>query len=190
MAEATTSGAGEILALKRWSDPIVYNAVDGHPITFEVARLKFHEKGGLERAVALLRHRLVTAKDRPALEQIEIAADMLGEIPAEKLRHWFGYVRNVEGITVDGKPVDGPGLFDEADQHLVMFVLMTLERLARLTPPEGKGFGSRSTSSSAEQAPESSSSGATPTEDAVGTEPSTATETLPEEQSSLQPVEA
>lgn len=79
----------------------------------------------------------------------EVEAEVAELIPPTLIRQAFReYVRNVEGVEVDGAPAtSGEALLEVADDKIVMDVLGAVRRLSELTVREGKASASPSMSS-------------------------------------------
>lgn len=79
----------------------------------------------------------------------EVRAEWASAIPAELLREVFGkYVRNVEGLELDGAAAtSGLDLLEVADDEVVAAVVGRLRALSELSAREGKASASPSTSS-------------------------------------------
>lgn len=171
---------GSVLDLKRWV-PIKYTVGEGVEISMEMKRLRRHEARPLQKILT----KVFVKLDEVQNSNLSAAAqsDMLNEIyelmPEDDLKRWFGEcVRNVEGFRIDSVAIEtGEGLFQEADDQLVLFTLMNLFRLSKLSAVQGNASASASTSSPQAEAA-LSSSGATSTESVAGPTPSTATPLL------------
>jgi len=177
-----TSTSHSILDLKRWIQ-ITYEVgqIEGEgaaEISMEMKRLRRHEARPLQKLLTKIFGKLDEARnsDLSATAQAEMLAEVYDLMPEDELRKWFGEcVRNVAGFRIDGVAIEtGEGLFQEADDALVLFALMNLFRLSKLSAVQGNASASASTSLlQAEAVP--SSSGAISIESEAGPTPSTAT---------------
>jgi hypothetical protein len=175
--------SSKILELKRW-EQISYRPEPGNPdgpvVQMEMRRLRRHEKQALRKVVIQVLSEIERghADGLAASEKATILANCYEIVPKDELRQTVvDNVRSVSGFRVDGTDITtSSGLFEEADDDMLFFVLMTLNNLAGLSRVETFLSGSRSTSS-AETAsrPESPASDATPTASVAGPTPSDAT---------------
>ncbi len=166
-----------ILELKRWRR-VPYRISDTIEISMELKRLRRHEARPLQKLLTKVFSKLEDANspDLSATAQSEILQEIYDLMPEDDLKRWFGEcVRSVQGLFIDGEAVtSGAVLFEEADDQLVLFTLMNLFTLSRLSAVQGNASASLSISSPQSEAP-SSSSDAGSIESAAGLEPSTAT---------------
>jgi hypothetical protein len=156
-----TGTSHSTLDLKRWI-PITYKVGDGAAeISMEMKRLRRHEARPLQKLLTKIFGKLdeVRNSDLSATAQAEMLAEVYDLMPEDELRKWFGEcVRNVEGFRIDSVAIEtGEGLFQEADDALVLFALMNLFRLSKLSAVQGNASASLSTSSPQSEAEGSSS---------------------------------
>lgn len=178
--------SARILELKRW-EQVTYlpesKNPDGPVVTMEMRRLRRHEKLALRKVVISVLAEIERAndKDLPPSQQATILATVYDIVPRDELRQIVvDNVRDVRGLRVDGTDITtSSGLFEEADDDLLFFVLMTLNNLAGLSRVETFRFASPSTSGvEGARLPDSPVSDATPTASADGPLPSDATHDL------------
>ena len=172
----------KILALKRWERCEYRPDGDtGGTISMELRRVKRHEVKPLRIAFAEALVELERGRDQTltAPQKAAILANVFEKVGEQDLAQLFEEnVRDVQGLSMDGEHVNtGAGLLEVANDDLVFFVIMSLNRLSNLTSAESFHFASPSTSSAeAPEAPASSSADAARTESEASPKPSTATE--------------
>lgn len=169
-----------ILNLKRWhKERYVVDEEADISIGFELKRLKRHEARPLQQLLAKIFQVSEKAKEQnfSAAEQTEALQQVYELMPDTELKGWFSEcVRNVEGLYIDGDAITtGNALLEEADDQLVMFLLLQLYRLSKLDTQEEKDSASPSTSSALVERG-NGSSGAASIESEAGQPPSTVTE--------------
>lgn len=178
--------SGRILELKRWERVSYFpEGPDGPEIRMDLKRLKRVEAKALRKVVIATFAEVEkgSAADLTSSQKASIMSNVFEVVPEEQLHALFsGCVRNVEGLVIDGQAISrGSDLLEEADDNVLFFVLMNLQRLASLSAPETFRSGSRS-GSPAETAslPGEHESAVTSTGNGDGTVPSTAEWTPPE----------
>jgi hypothetical protein len=166
-----------ILELKTW-EKVSYQARPDAAITMELRRLKRHEAKPLMRVLiaCFAESEKAGADGLTNAQRAAIVNQVFDVVPDEQMREWFAKnVRNVGGLYVDGQAITtGIELLDEADDGLILFVLLKLRDLAGLTEKEGKASSSPSRFTSL-PAPSDSTSPAGSTESADGPQPSAVT---------------
>ncbi len=182
----------QILSIKRWEKTVWHPGDDENiAVHMELKRLQRNEAKALQKAVATCLEKLAEVRGNRTDEELEQLsrveqAQMLSRtvsaldvVDESTLREWFGsWVRRVEGLDVDGNLVTtGAGLYEEADDALILFVLLNLFHLSKLKPHEIKASASPSTSQRAlAPATGDGCSRAMSTEGEAGPTPSTVTE--------------
>lgn len=196
--------AGSVLELKRWERvayhtqqrvkvdrdgvpildakgrPILEGDPDGPTVFMELKRPKRHEAKSLRKVLVSVFSETDKAQD-PDLtlgQKAAIMAQVFDQVSEDELHRLFaGFVRKIEGLTIDGSAItQGSELLDEADDGVLLFVLLNLQQLAQLSSVQAFPSGSRSTSSvETASLPASPASAAPPTGNGAGPGPSTAT---------------
>lgn len=186
--------SGKILELKRWERVTYFpEGPDGSEIRLELKRLKRVEAKALRKVVVATFAEVEKGGDANLTpsQKAAIMANVFEVVPEEQLQGLFSdSVRNVDGLKIDDTAITrGSELLEVADDNLLFFVLMNLQRLSSLTAAETFRSGSRS-GSPAETAslPESPGSDAATTGNGDGRAPSTATWTPPATPSSSEQV--
>jgi hypothetical protein len=175
-----------LLSLKRWE----LRTYEPTGLRMKLKRLRRSEAKPLDLAIVKVFGEMDRGREVSKTERAEINLEALEQISDEQRREWFdSWVKDVEGLEIDGEPVTtGLGLLEEADDTLILWVLLEISGLSKLSAAEGKDSRLLSPSQS-EQAPPSSDSPVPPIEPSDGTGPSDATATT-EAESSFSPVEA
>lgn len=138
-----------MLKAKRWL-PVTYPVGDeGEAITMEIRRLKYPEASPFNLSMVKAWSAMgEVSRDAPKSEQTLAVQRFYESLPLDRIETAFrDWVRNVGGIEDDDGPITtGEGLFQVADEGLVLFVCTTLRELSTLGAEEGKGSASPSTS--------------------------------------------
>jgi hypothetical protein len=165
-----TGDNSNILELKRWRR-VPYRVSDTIEISMELKRLRRHEARPLQKLLTKVFAKLEDADGLSPSQKTDAIQEIYDLMPEDDLKRWFGEcVRGVQGLFIDGDAVtSGAALFEEADDQCVLFTLMNLFRLSRLSAVQGNESASLSTSSPQSEARSSAtdagaieSSGGTP----------------------------
>jgi hypothetical protein len=174
-------GDGKIMELRRW-ERCSYRpeGPDGPEIQMELKRLKRHEAKALRKLLLTVFGEIEKSQDASltAAQKATIVAQIFEAVPEDDLRQLFtGSVRSVQNLSIDNEPITtGAQLLDEADDSVLLFVLMNLQRLASLTSTETFRSGSpRTSSAAAASQPALPASGAMSTASVDGAPPSDVT---------------
>lgn len=174
---------GRILELKRWERVSYFpEGPDESEIRMELKRLKRVEAKSLRKVIIAAFAEVEKGGDAsltPA-QKAAIMANVFEVVPEEQLQQLFAdSVRNVDGLKIDDQAITrGSELLENADDGVLFFVLMNLQRLSTLSAPEAFRSGSRSTSPvETASLPASPASDAASTGNGDGLAPSTATAT-------------
>lgn len=118
-------------------------------IRMELKRLKRHEARPLLKVILAAFGEADKAKDDEltSSQRAAIVAAAYEMLPEDELKRWFSdCVQNVKDFKRNGQDVTtGAALLDNADDELLVKVLMKLHSLSRLSSAEGNASASRST---------------------------------------------
>lgn len=162
-------------------------------ISLKIERLKRDEARPLARALIRVFEELEKLKpgqELTALQKAAIRVEVFSQVSQEDLDRWFtNHVSDVKNVEMDGKAITtGTELLPVIDDDTLLWVLVNLSVLSRLSPSEGNGSASRLPSPRPMQEP-STDSPALSTEREASTGPSDAMATT-EAAPSSSPVEA
>ena len=171
-----------------------YKVVTHKPtgITLKLERLKRDEARPLARALITVFEafeKLKPGEELPPFERARLRVEVFSQVRPEDLERWFAtYVSDVQGLTMDGQAITtGAELLPVIDDDTLLWVLVNLSVLSKLSPSEGNASASRLPSPPPTQEA-SSGSPAPSTEREAGAVPSDAGATTEAASSSSQAV--